>query len=90
MKLETQPKKKLNICDECGKYEDQHHHFVAVTVPETCECEHSDWVADPIPDVCYSYTDDPGDGVCAICEHLKECHDGLDRQLPLFKQLDAG
>jgi len=74
-------RRKLDYCAHCGRHKQYHCHFKAIDMPVGCECDHLDW-SDiyKIPDVCGSYTETPevtkdlGEGVCGICEHLKECH----------------
>lgn len=69
--------KELDVCDECGRSEDEHHTFYPIVLPDTCQCDHRTWQGGIITAVCEAYAasspTDP-DSYCAVCEHDRECH----------------
>ena len=61
------------ICKHCGKTEDEHHEFRALTMPAGCVCDPGTWDAEKITPICTAYVG-TGSSYCATCEHESGCH----------------
>ncbi len=65
---------------EEGLEDAQRYVKYAESMPEACECDLRDW-CDYVPGICTHYRIDPEvDGQCVICQHLRECHTGQNKE----------
>ncbi len=65
---------KTNICEVCGKGEEEHHDFIPYLIPEGCVCDPRDWKGG-VPPICDCFVgDEDGEEFCEKCEHDVQCH----------------
>ena len=88
--------KDLPVCAECGDYEESHHTFRPIRIPDDCKCtdesNYSDWSCGDIPPVCSTFTVDSSSPVrdrdqCDVCGHEPDCHKDSERRILDKRQL---